>query len=131
MVSMELRTSGIVAAGCFGVLWLPNRPIAVTLERTFEREHEQVVIPGGTHRCIASHYHRGGYDTYEIMVPGHSRVLFHKGNVETNSEGCVLLGSSFGLLNGVPAVLASGPAFDNFMHIMDGVQEFDLVVTGR
>lgn len=129
MTSLLLRTSGVNQDGCFSVLWLPTRPIAVTIERTFD--DLRTVIPNGDFRCVSSRYHRGGYDTYEIKVPGHTRVLFHKGNTELDSEGCILVGSSFGLLNGAPAVLASKQAFDNFMQIMSGVEEFTLRVTGR
>ena len=87
------------------------------------------LIGPGTYTCTRSHYHRGGYPTFEIHVSGRSRILFHIGNDLTDTEGCVLVGLERGELNGVPAVLNSTPAFKQFMDSLDGVDLFTLVVT--
>jgi hypothetical protein len=73
---------------------------------------------------LKSFFNRGGYNTYEIRVDGHSRILFHKGNYAKDTEGCVLLGSYF-----MPGWIAmSTVAFDMFMHAMDGVDAVTLTV---
>jgi hypothetical protein len=74
------------------------------------------VIPEGTYDAVPTFYHKGGYNTFEIVpVPGHSRLLFHVGNVEEDSLGCVLIGSSFGQVGGKAAILGSRAAFQRFM----------------
>jgi hypothetical protein len=105
------------------------------LERTYpladsERRGPQLVkIPQGTYHCERTRYHRGGYDTFEIAgVPGHSRLLFHAGNVEADSEGCVLLGQRFGFSRGSPGVLQSRMAFAEFMSVMGFRPNFRLEV---
>lgn len=130
MITMELVTVAIRPDGCFSVLKdFAGRPFAVTVERTFE--HGEVVIKQGMHRCRRSRFHRGGYDTFEIDVEGHSRVLFHKGNTELDSTACVIVGESFGELNNATAVLDSKGGFGEFMRLTGGLAEFYLNVLGR
>jgi len=126
---MELKTVVIREDGCFGVLLHDGRPFAVTLERTFE--DLKTVIRAGKYDCVRSFYHKGGYETFEIIVPGHSRVLFHKLNLETESEACVGIGESFGQLHGLTAILDSRGGFSEFMVLTADVKAFVLEVTGR
>ena len=126
---MELKTVAIREDGCFGVLLFNGRPFAVTLERTFE--NLRTVIRAGAHQCRRSYYHKGGYETFEITVEGHARVLFHKLNVEEESEACVGVGESFGQLHGETAIIDSKHGFEEFVSLTAGLNEFVLDVTGR
>ncbi len=84
-------------------------------------------IPAGHYDCVRTWYHRGGYDTYEITgVPDRTRILFHRGNWMENVNGCVALGTGFGLLDGRLAVLHSHDAFEQFMTERQRVFSFDL-----
>jgi len=68
-------------------------------------------------------------DTFEIIVPGHTAVLFHAGNREADTSMCVLLGSTVGkLASGERAVLNSGATFRAFMAAMGDIQETTLEV---
>lgn len=112
--------------GCYGVLCWDARPFAVTVERT-----PLVIKESGLYRCWRTRYVRGNYETFEIKVDGHTRVLFHKGNTEADSEGCIIVAESFGLLNGHTAVLDSKGGFAEFMSLTDGLEEFFMSVSGR
>lgn len=130
---VEIKIIATIDPGCFGVLLVDGIPIALTLWRTYsnaENPGEPVKILPGTYICKRSVYHKPKvpYETFEIIVPGHSRILFHIGNVETDSEGCCLVGEEFGTMNGKPAILRSGAGFGEFMTKMSGVNEFPLVV---
>ena len=125
----ELKTVAQRPDGCFGVLLCEGRPFAVTCERTFE--NLRTVIGNGKFRCTRSRYHRGGYETFEIHVAGHSRVLFHRGNKETDSAACVLVAESFAVMEGDTAIADSRRGFDEFMVLATGHREFDLIVSGR
>jgi hypothetical protein len=119
--------------GRFGLLHLPGGFVPFALD--------EGLIPAGTYRLARTVWHKTGAETYEITgVPGHSRILVHWGNVEENTEGCVLLGLSLGILavkrdedTGLPAkklaVMQSKVAFDRFMAAMGGAPEATLVVT--
>lgn len=127
-VRLELKTVAVRDDGCFSVLLWDGRPFAVSVERTFG---EEPVIGNGKYLCKRDFYNKGGYVTYEIQVEGHDRVLFHKGNVEKDSEACVLIAESFGLLGDATAVLDSAHGFTEFMSLANGIDSFGMEVTGR
>jgi hypothetical protein len=128
--TLKLVTVAIHRDGCFSVLLDSDGvPFAVTVERTFE--NFRPVIGNGVYSCHRDYYNKGGYPTFEIAVPGHTRVLFHKGNKETDSLACVIVAESFGMLNDAPAVLDSKGGFAEFMSKLEGDNIFYLEVTGR
>ena len=124
-MKMELVRVAVEEEGAFGVLVKDGYPFVVTLEHTY---HDEVKIPLGETTCRRSRFNRGGYATYEIAVPGHTRILFHKGNLENDSDGCVLVGARFGRLGGRAAILQSAVGFGEFMAAMAGVADFRLNV---
>jgi hypothetical protein len=81
----------------------------------------------GTHTCILGDHqldHGGVFKAFEITgVPGHSGILFHIGNYNVDSDGCVLLGMSYT----DSSVLNSKAAFTEFMEKM-GTNNFQLAV---
>lgn len=119
----------VTEEGAFGLLLSDTgSPICVTLERTFE--DLRVVIPDGVHRCIPSTFNRGKppYETYEIIVDGHDEVKFHRGNVETDSLGCILCGTTIGFFGDRPAVLGSAAGFAAFLLATGRADSFFLEV---
>jgi len=90
-------------------------------------------VPPGRYLCQRGiHVLTGGlpFETFQVTaVPGHTGILFHKGNLpEIDSQGCILLGSALGSLEGQSAVLGSADAFAVFMGLQAGVNEFWLTV---
>jgi len=128
---LTLATVSIVDDGCFSVLLDENKiPRLVTIERTFD--DGRPILPGGVFVCKRRRFNRGGYMTHEVTgIEGHSLILFHKGNVETDSLGCLLTGTKFGFLSGKPAVLESRFGFEAYWAIAGGVTEYELEVVGR
>ena len=124
----QLKRVKIISAGAFGVLIHNDVPFAVTLERTYDPGNT-VKIGNGFHECHRSRYNKGGYDTFEITVPGHDRILFHKGNVELHSDGCVLVAESFAVFGDKPGVALSAEGFSEFMKRAGNVDSFTLEVT--
>lgn len=141
--------------GAFGVLKVhaspedyQGRPFAVTLERTYTDQAaagvaEAYVVsstPGagavqyvktseGRRECRRRFYNRGGYWTFEILTPGHTAILFHKGNEEAHSEGCVLVGESFLVLgSGRPGIGGSGEGLAEFLKLAGARDTFALDV---
>lgn len=63
--------------------------------------------------------------TYEVIsVPGRSGILFHAGNTEFDTHGCILLGL------GISSKMLSNSrsAFDDFMGVLKREEEFSLCV---
>jgi len=128
----QLKRIAIHEFGAFGVLLKNNIPFAVTLERTFEwndPDGYRVVVPTGMVLCNLSKYYKGGYPTYELQIEGHSRVLFHKGNKEEHSRGCILVAESFHNFGSQPGIANSAGGFKEFMVLTGDVPAFNLEVS--
>lgn len=118
--------------GIFSTLEDENgEQIAVTLEHAYEDENGDYSpkLPAGTYTCkLGSHHldHLGVAELYQIMeVPGHEGILFHVGNYNRDSDGCVLLGTGLGQAQA--CITASRVAFDKFMTLQGG-KDFTLSV---
>lgn len=86
-------------------------------------------IPVGTYYCMRGMHQLAGakepFETFEIIgVPGHSGLLFHPGNTNRDSEGCVLLGDK--IQNYM--LLDSRNTFERFMKLKAGTNNFKLEV---
>jgi hypothetical protein len=115
--------------GALGVLLLNNEIFCFTLEPD-ANEKGKLYIKQGVYHCQRFHGTKWP-NTFEIVVPGHTAVLFHAGNTEADTLGCVLLGATTGKLKGYRAVLNSGATFREFMARMDGLNGFPLFVEDR
>lgn len=113
--------------GCFGVLLDGDKKeFAVFLMRTFD--DNRIVVGPNDYTCNADFYHKGGYETFEIILEGHDRVLFHKLNWESQSEGCMGIGESFEIISGKYAIAQSGKGFEEFMKKYKGFKSFTLKI---
>lgn len=118
------------ADGIFGDLIFGSSPIAVTLEHAYlVGEEYRPKIPPGTYTCVRGehllHSTAVPFETFEIMgVPGHTGLLFHWGNWNRDSDGCILLG----LKAEGDMILNSKEAFNNFMGILAGDDLFTLII---
>lgn len=130
--------------GTFGRLYIPfdaAKQFCYTLEEEdADNRPGESLIPAGTYTCRRTIYHRHGIPTFEVTnVLDRTRILFHSGNTEEDTAGCILLGESMGPLevedeeSGVLrpklAVLSSRAAFDRFMERLESVAEFRLEIT--
>lgn len=88
-----------------------------TIERPWLHNERYVsCIPEGQYRLRKRWFHRGGYNTYEIVdVPGRSAILIHHGNTSDDVMGCIALGMDLGVVRGKWAVIRSRQAFRLFM----------------
>ncbi len=103
--------------GTFGVLLFDDIPFCVTLENPWKNNQTFVsCIPIGMYDCKKSISRRFGSTVEICNVPDRSHVLFHWGNTEPDTQGCILLGQRYGTLAKIPAILASKTAFKAFMR---------------
>lgn len=84
-------------------------------------------IPAGDYLCVP--YSGTKYKNVYLVrdVPGRTAILIHWGNYESDTEGCILLGTGSGMMNGKPAVMNSKVAFDQFRSLV-GREDFRLLI---
>ncbi len=96
-------------------------------------------VPPGVFYCrrgVHQLHHGDPFETFEVTgVVGHSGILFHRGNFNEDSEGCLLTGE---YSTSAPNPKAGGkvcdlvvntvPAFEAFLKATTGVDIFELEV---
>lgn len=127
--------------GIFGeLLDSNNTAIAVTLEHSYDSglgdgSYAPKLLPG-QYKCVRGkhslHTIPVPFDTFEVTgVAGHQGILFHPGNFNHDSDGCILLGRNIvpTLDGGGNMITSSRNTFNKFMNIQKDVQEFTLTVS--
>ncbi len=122
--------------GQFGALLCRGVPFAVTIERTYEILGTLITkIPAGIYRCVRTTFYHGKpepYVTFEIVVEGHARTLFHRGNVASDVDGCVAVANSYDDITGPRGtehgIAASAKGFAELMALAAGRTEVYLEV---
>ena len=104
--------------GTFGILKINKMVFCVTLEPKDALNAPFVSsIPAQQYMCKRYSSVKYG-QTWQIEnVPQRLGILFHPGNVDEHTEGCIILAEHFGKLQGDRAVLNSGVTFHKFMQL--------------
>lgn len=134
-MNMGLKRSRAVLYGVFGTLFDESGAfLAVTLEHSYPQKDGSFLpkIPAGTYVCKRGEHRLEGMNqpfmTFEVTgVAGHSNLLFHWGNYNNDSEGCILLGTDAENT----MITESRAAFARFMALQEGVDLFTLTVENQ
>ncbi len=130
MLKFKLKRIALTAIATFGVLIGPDGiPFTNTLERPWMNNlvgHS--CIPAGIYTCRRVTSPKFG-NTFQVMdVPGRTEILLHKGNLASDSHGCILLGERFAYFDGVPGVAGSAVGFGEFMTVLGDISAFELEI---
>ena len=129
MKSLTLKRIANSEYGTQGVLIDNLIPFAVTLEPEWLGNAKDIsCIPAGQYTCRRLVSARYG-ETFRVVDVSHrTGILFHRGNVEGDTAGCILVAEEYGVLGDDVAVLSSGRGFGEFMRKLDGIDEFILTI---
>lgn len=136
-MDLVLKRTHSLEYGIFGILYDSNvKKIAVTIEHAYSGAsfgEWKSKIPLGTYVCKRSEHHLRAqpnpFETFEVTgIKGHSGIVFHVGNRNNDSEGCILIGTGFDNLECPRAITSSRLAFSMFMVLQDGDDSFKLRV---
>ncbi|WP_040368528.1 DUF5675 family protein [Paucidesulfovibrio longus] len=113
--------------GVFGVLRCGGRVVCCTLEpQDLDNRQNVSCIPEGEYVCRRTHSSRFG-ETFEVCaVPGRDHILFHAGNTQGDTRGCILLGQGVGMLGGVRGIMDSRNALSGFLRLLEGRDQVEL-----
>lgn len=124
--------------GVFGQILKDGEGFCFSLEHAYTDGaggYYPKVLPG-QYTCVRGIHQLEGmthtFETFEITnVPNHSQILFHVGNFQGDSAGCVLLGGAKAIgPDGNKMLRNSKRIFDQFMALQTGVDSFNLTVLG-
>lgn len=122
----EFREDGI-----FSELHDPaGKVVSQTVEHSYKNLPKLYL---GTFKCVRGQHQLHGmtkpFTTFEVTgVNGHTGILFHVGNWNDDSDGCILMGEGIAQSSKGQMVTGSRINFNAFMKSLDGVNEFTLVV---
>lgn len=136
-MTFKLNRKSSSIDGVFGVLLdAQDNEAAVTLEHAYEQPDStyKPKVPVGVYICKRGQHQlehmTQPFSTFEIMnVPNHTNILFHVGNYNHDSDGCVLLGEYVLESAGEKVITHSKITFDRFMNLLRNENEFQLTVT--
>lgn len=124
-----LRIEENAKYGTFGTLVVGGEAFCVTLEPSDEENQSNISsIPAQQYFCSRHVSPKFGETFIVEDVPERSVILFHKGNVVSHTEGCIILGQYYDKLHGDRAVLNSGTTFHKFMNVLNGYDRFLLTI---
>ena len=158
-MTLTLTRTAYTPNGVFGVLTGEGGlKLADTLEHAYAADdprsgpnclQDQPKLPVGTYTCVkGTHtldHHPLPFQAFEVTgVPGHTGILFHIGNYNNDSDGCILLGQYLESIENVPfpsipqavptvhrMLIHSADTFNAFMTVMQNIPTFTLVVINQ
>ena len=124
------RLCEVKDCGTLGVLFDEDIPFCLTVERPWLNNQTGIsCIPKGEYIIKPVESPKFGA-TWEVQnVVGRSHILIHRGNVDDDSHGCIIVGESFIPIGGQPVGLgSSGVAFSEFMERLRNLKQARLVI---
>jgi len=112
-----------------GVMATTDKLLCFTMENPWRGNQKGIsCIPDGHYWC-KPHEGTKFKETWVVMdVPGRSGIVFHIGNTESDTRGCILPGSTTGTLRGERAVLGSRIAMEKLRNNIGLSTGFDLTI---
>ena len=130
---MKLKLSRIATNGLATFGRIENEEheqLCVTLEHPWQDNKRMIsCIPTGDYWAFRRQSPKRGYELFELAsVPGRSNIQIHIGNTVADTDGCILVGTNYGKIDGVSGVVSSRLAFGHLMKKLAGVDRFSLSI---
>lgn len=136
-IVIKLERMGSTPWGTLGMLRHPDGTAYPTVEPKWEYNAVGAsCIPAGEYTMqrraspIVARTSGGEFRAgWEIDgVPRRDLIMIHPGNHEADTQGCILPGRAFAVINGTPGVSASRAAFRDLMNRLSGRTEWTISI---
>lgn len=119
-----LRREIISNKAILGTLILDGKEIAKTLENPWKNNEVDIsCIPAGKYKCTIDN--TGKFQWWRLAdVQGRGLIEIHEGNRERDTQGCILIGESWGVYKEELAVLNSVATLNKIKPLLG--KEFEL-----
>jgi hypothetical protein len=120
MQQVTLKRTHRAGEATLGIMELNHKEICRTLENEWLNNEPFIsCIPAGDY--VVKSYSSSKYpDCWEVKdVDGRSYILLHNGNITDHTQGCILVGKSWGFLQDQLAVLSSKTTLNKLRSILD------------
>jgi hypothetical protein len=100
-------------------IWIDSegKEICRTLENPIRETTKDSAIPIGTYECEKDNH--GKFQFYKVLnVPNRTAIEIHQGNYEKDTEGCILVGTSWAIMNNELAVTSSVKKMNEMKKIL-------------
>jgi hypothetical protein len=129
-MNIKLRRFEFDTNYTIGKLYIDDVYFCFTLEDkvrpTGEKVDGQTAIPYGTYSVIIDHSNRFNRDLPHVLnVPGFEGIRIHTGNTDADTEGCILLGTTWA---GKDFIGNSKFAFDPFFEKLKAAGKATLTI---
>ena len=136
MKTFNLRRIDHCKDGIFGELTMEDdkRVFFLTLEHAYPDDDKfKPKVPKGEYICKRGTHKLSDlvpFETFEIQkVPGCWGILFHVGNYNRDSSGCILIGKGRGFTQARGKMIVdSRRGFKEFMELLSGEDEFKIII---
>ena len=127
---LKLQRVSYSPLGTFGALIREDyTPFALTLEDPWKNNQVGIsCIPIGLYECKRVNSPKFGITFQVLDVPERSHILFHKGNTQENTRGCILVGEQFDPVLGTEGITYSKKGYNEFMSVVSEVDRFNLYI---
>ena len=128
-VRPEPQGEGIDLVPTMGLLFFNNQFFCFTLEPSWKDNNLNSCIPEGKYKLVHYNSQRFGQCLIVEKVKHRTGILFHRGNTQEDTTGCILVGSQAGFLKGRSAVLSSTATFMRLMALVRSLNGIKLMIT--
>lgn len=110
-----------------GILLDETKELARSLENPYRNTKKDSAIPLGIYKCKRDY--TGKFQYWKVLdVPGRENIEIHPGNTEKDTEGCILLGEKWDIMNNELAIINSKATLEKLKSILP--EEFELEIKG-
>lgn len=114
----KLKRSIIANTAILGI-WTDPRGLELcrTLENPYRKTTKDSAIPCGTYECEIDN--TGKFQFYKVLnVPNRQAIEIHEGNYERDTEGCILVGETWAIMNNQLAITRSVATVEKLKKIL-------------